>query len=109
MMSDSFANQTIPCPHCKELPEFTNSRFVPLLECSERNYSGCSVDIANCTECGKGYQVSYSVAEVSPVPSWDMPTRLERKEHKRKSQLEEIERKRAELTQLEAAKAAGGK
>lgn len=104
-MSDSFVNRTIPCPHCKDLPEFKHSRWPPLLECSERNYSGCSVDMAHCPECGKGYQVSYSVAEVSPIGSWDMPNRAERAEHDRKSKREEIEHKRAELAELEAVEA----
>ncbi len=72
-MGDSFCNETIPCPHCAALPEFqgTNLRFAPRLECCERNYSGCSVDIASCPTCGKAYQVSYKVAAVTPVPSWD--------------------------------------
>jgi len=101
-MSDNFANQLIPCPHCQETAEFKGCRG-PVLECSERNYSGCAVDMAHCPECGRGYQISYSVAEVSPQPSWDMASRAEREDHDRKCKREEAQRKRDELAKLEAA------
>ncbi len=105
-MSDSFANEHIPCPHCKELPEFKDAHWSPYLECSERNYSGYSVDMANCPECGRGYQIRYSVKAVDRVSDWDCGTRLEREEHERKGRLETIKRKRIELTELVAAEEA---
>ncbi len=94
-MSDSFAGQTIPCPYCKA----TNARRVPL-ECSERNYSGCSVDIANCPKCGRAYQVSYRVAEVARVNSFDMQSRVELEAETKQRRAANVETKRQELAEL---------
>lgn len=97
-MSDEFAGQRIPCPHCKA----TDTCRVPL-KCSERNYSGCSVDMANCPECGKGFSVSYKIDEVVPVESWDELTRTEREAYTKRERAKELERKRQELAELENA------
>jgi hypothetical protein len=33
------------------------------------------VDIAQCPECGKAWEISYKVADMTRVPSWDGLTR----------------------------------
>ena len=107
-MSDSFANTTIKCPHCIETlratmtgHQISHSREIPLLECSERNYQGCGVDVAHCPECGKGYQVGYYVGRVAPVESWNWETRAEREAREQQNKRDVIERKRRELAELE--------
>lgn len=37
------------------------------LELSESNYSGCGVDIAQCPECKKYFQISYKVDKITEV------------------------------------------
>lgn len=71
-MSEFLGDDIVECPHCKKLPEFQDKR-VPQLECAERNYSGTGCDMANCPNCGKGYQVSYMVESICPATSWDLP------------------------------------
>jgi len=105
MVDNLFIGQTIRCPHCVQSDKFhlhsTFKGFVPLLECVESNYSGCSVDVARCPECGKGYQVSFTIQEVKHVPSWDGPTQEEREAEEKQRKLERLETKRLELTKLE--------
>jgi len=81
-MSDSFANTNIECPFCKKQMWFLGKMHKPQLECIERNYSGCSVDIANCPECGRGYQVSYKIDEVVRLKDWDGESRKQREVRK---------------------------
>ncbi len=38
---------------------------------SESNYSGCGVDMANCPVCGRGFQLSYKIDEITPAPDWN--------------------------------------
>jgi hypothetical protein len=52
------------CPVCP--PVFVgknkNRRGNPPLTLEVRNYSGCSVDFASCSDCKKRFQLSYIVA-----------------------------------------------
>lgn len=68
-MSYDFANKMLVCPHCRENdPIIRKERIVgPQLFCSERNYSGCGVDIAECEQCLKTFQISYKVDEVLEI------------------------------------------
>lgn len=71
------------------------------LECTCRNYSGCSVDMAQCNECGKGYQVSYKIDQVTLAPDWDGETREETEARQREYNIQRVKDKRAELAELE--------
>lgn len=53
------------CPFCK--PEGWQTR----LECTDSNYSGCGVDMANCVKCGRGFTVSFKVDRVEYTPDWN--------------------------------------
>lgn len=87
----TFAGTTIQCPHCRAAD----------LMCCESDDSGCPVDRAYCPECGKGFQVSYKVVEVLPVPEWDIGTRAEREAKARAANLEEAKHLRAKADHLE--------
>jgi hypothetical protein len=71
-------NSTGPhyCPECK--PVFRVPKNKPRvrvgvrLELVESNYSGLSVDMATCPECGRGYSISYKVDRIERAPSWDV-------------------------------------
>lgn len=69
-MSVNFANTYLYCPSCP--PEMVGKNrdrksAATMLEVVARNYSGCSVDIAACPQCGRTFQVSYKVDEVIEV------------------------------------------
>lgn len=49
----------IYCPVCT--PPFNR------LECVETNYSGCGIDIGECENCKKTFEVSYKVDQVVEV------------------------------------------
>lgn len=66
------------CPVCPKWRSRKGSERGQELILGTSNYSGCGVDIANCSECGKGFQISYKVDEVTHVPDWDGGTRVER-------------------------------
>lgn len=57
------------CPHCLDVN--SNRRFQPILILTERNYSGCGVDIAICTKCDKRFQISYKVDKIIEVKFGD--------------------------------------
>jgi len=84
----------IPCPECKPYGK-RNRRH--MLECSERNYSGCGIDIGTCPECGKTWEVSYVVGELVRAPDWDIPTRAVREALESK----EMSEKQADAEQIE--------
>jgi len=98
--SFSSSNTTIVCPDCEQLPQFKDGRYKPILICNKRNYSGCSVDIANCEECGHGFQVSYKVDEITRIPKFDAMSRQEMQEIERAAKLEEVKRMQANLDAL---------
>lgn len=62
-------NDNVYCPVCT--PRFSISkpemRVGVVMECIVSNYSGCSVDIAECPECKGQFQVSYKVDSIIPV------------------------------------------
>lgn len=64
----------ISCPEC---PPYGKKGRRHQLDCVERNYSGCGVDIGQCPECGKAWTVSYKVEALTRVTEWDRPTREE--------------------------------
>lgn len=41
------------------------------LELSEADYSGSGFDMANCTNCGRGFCISYMVKAIERAPDWD--------------------------------------
>lgn len=61
----------ILCPVC---PTVYNKKHKPTdatkLELIESNYSGCGVDIAECPQCKKVFQISYKVDEINEVHSY---------------------------------------
>jgi hypothetical protein len=50
------------CPHCPH-----DRRGGVELTVDADNYSGCGVDICHCPECGRVYQVSYKIDNISEV------------------------------------------
>ncbi len=86
-MSHFSHNVDVKCPDCQPLAQ-------SFLECCERNYSGCGVDMAYCPECGHGFQISYKVSEVLRTESWDGPSRVVREAE------EEEDRRRQAAEQL---------
>jgi len=68
----------IECPEC---PGQGKRNKKPFLICSETNYSGCSIDIGHCEECGKCFRVSFQVKDLTRTPEWDGPDRKERVEN----------------------------
>lgn len=81
----------IPCPEC---PPYGKKGHRHQLECVARNYSGCGVDIGQCPECGKAWEVSYKVEALTRVTEWDGPTR--------EAQEAEDARQKAEAARLAA-------
>lgn len=63
----------INCPDCAPSVK-------ALLSVTERNYSGASVDIGNCEECGRGFEISFMIKRLKSVASWDGPSRAERED-----------------------------
>jgi hypothetical protein len=66
-MSVFYTHKQVFCPVCparfhRKNPE---RRVGVTMDCVESNYSGCMIDIAECTECGKTFQVSYKVDKIS--------------------------------------------
>lgn len=53
--------------HCPECPPWTarnGKTRLWELDCIENNYSGCGVDLGECPQCHKVFQVSYKVDEI---------------------------------------------
>ena len=61
----------VKCPVCPTKTYTTRGgkvrEFRPELECTEQNYSGCGVDIGQCPECKKFFQIAYHVAGVTEL------------------------------------------
>lgn len=55
-----YTYDSVYCPNCKPVYRKSNSeqRVGVHLEYQEHNYSGCSVDIAECPVCEKTFQIS---------------------------------------------------
>ena len=69
MANDIFTHgEGIKCPECKGRT---------YLEVAVRNYSGCSVDMGTCPECGKSWQISFKIDKMIRIPDWDAPSREE--------------------------------
>lgn len=54
------------CPACPRVGTRQGERGVEL-EVVRDNYSGCGVDICRCPKCGKYFQVSYKIDEITEV------------------------------------------
>lgn len=59
------------CPECPPVFNKKNKRVGNVLVCSESNYHGLGVDMANCEVCGKGFEVSYKIDKIKRVEEWD--------------------------------------
>lgn len=61
-------NEPVYCPVCE--PRYVNrgrDRCGVHLQVTVSNYSGCSVDIAECPECQRLFQVSYKVDAIQEL------------------------------------------
>jgi len=88
----------VECPNCPPAmyPGYWR-KSRPILNCIVSNYSGCSVDIGNCPECGKSFFISFKVDEITKADAcWDQPSRKEREQAK--------EEKRAKDEAIQEAK-----
>lgn len=65
-----FNSQPIYCPKCPTRIVRGQTVGVQLV-LDEHNYSGCGVDMAECPQCGKCFQISYKVDEIIEAPWWD--------------------------------------
>ena len=67
-MSNIFTHaNTIDCPDCADNTNVRNPRLVVI----EQNYSGSGCDMGICPNCGKAWNISYKVNEMTHVPEWD--------------------------------------
>lgn len=87
----------LECPEC---PGAGKGKRKPLLICVERNYSGCSVDMGQCEECGKAWEISFKVKEIVRQEGWDGESRSEREAAQEREKAEAENRERAELARL---------
>lgn len=55
------------CPVCPPVLNKRQRRIDRPLQLVVRNYSGCSVDIAQCPECQRRFQISYKVDEIRDI------------------------------------------
>ncbi len=85
-----YTNDHIECPDCKS----KGFRRPPLLECVDSNYSGCSVDMATCQECGHGFEVSYAVKDIARAQAWDTISREVREKQKLNHERQKAEEQR---------------
>jgi len=93
-MSDIFTHgQQIECPEC---PGTGKRQRKPVLEMLSKNYSGCSVDFGGCPECGKAWQVSYKIDNMTHEADWDIPSRKEREQAEEKEAARKLEQKELE-------------
>lgn len=46
-------------------------RYGHQLKLVENNYSGTGVDIAECTSCGRTFQIIYKVDRIIPAPQFE--------------------------------------
>jgi hypothetical protein len=62
------------CPACYPIKNKRGNIIGPRLILVETNYSGTGVDMVNCEQCGKGFQVSYKVDKIVRAKDWDVET-----------------------------------
>lgn len=111
----SLFNETGPhfCPECpptyRRPKDREQVREGARLQLSESNYSGCGVDMANCPECGRGYEIQYDhkVRRMLRAESWDVDLEAERRSAEEEKQVQEAQ-EREQLEKLKA-KYEGGK
>lgn len=62
-----YTPETVFCPVCE--PEYNRhgTQINGRLECTVSNYSGCMVDFGECPDCGRRFQVSYKVDEITEL------------------------------------------
>ena len=58
--------ERIECPNCPKRETKRGLIGVSMDEI-ETNYSGCGVDIYECPECNKQYQISYKVDKIIEI------------------------------------------
>jgi hypothetical protein len=46
-------------------------RYGHKLRLVESNYSGTGADIAECTSCGRTFQITYKVDQILPTPQFE--------------------------------------
>jgi len=87
------ADGPVRCPSCKPHKNKKGKIIGPNLTLSESNYSGYGVDMANCPECGKGFQISFKIDKIERAPSWDVDLVAEEEANKeyRKKNIERLE------------------
>lgn len=56
-----YTYEKVLCPNCLK------NRIKSDLICVENNYSGCCVDIGECIECEKVYEISYKVDKINEI------------------------------------------
>lgn len=61
-----YVNTSVYCPNCPAQITRKGVRHVALA-CVEHNYSGCSVDIGECPQCGKLFEISYEVSGIKEI------------------------------------------
>jgi hypothetical protein len=54
----------IMCPKCEPIKRKNGQIIGVRLEITERNYSGTSIDIADCPNCNRIFSISYKVDEI---------------------------------------------
>jgi hypothetical protein len=92
----------IECPDCSPMGKRPRK---PLLDCVERNYSGCGADIGRCPECGHGFEISFKVDAITREDNWDGLPRSERETREKRAQEQDLRERRqqlqAELSEIE--------
>lgn len=61
------SSERVFCPNCPPVYNRRGNRIGEVLKCTERNYSGCFVDIAYCEKCENEYEISYKVDKVKKI------------------------------------------
>jgi len=70
--------ERVECPDCPGVERGVGKarRSVkPFLEVVQQNYSGCSVDFGVCPDCGKAWQISFTIKSMDRAPDWDSKPR----------------------------------
>lgn len=99
-MSDTFTHGSpIACPEC---PGVGPQKRKPWLQVAERNYSGCSVDMGCCEECGKAWEISFKVDTMTRAPRFDDLTRVEQEAEIAQEAKETEAQEREEMARLKA-------
>ena len=93
------------CPACISAGKAKYRKGVPWrpqLLVSVDNYHGTGSDIANCPECGKGYQVTFKVDTVIYCEHYDRDFEAEERD-RQQSKAEHIQSLKDKIKELEAA------